>query len=133
MDSRRDHVPGSSTLPLGGVAAAVPEDAAATPVGDGAAVAGGGAATSVRGVAAAPHASSGDLCAVDRRLAPAGVVVDLAADFRLQDPALYPTWYGEEHPAPELLPEFAYGLPELFRDDLVGATVTALPTEDGRR
>ncbi len=54
-----------------------------------------------------------------------GVVVDLAADFRLRDAALYPTWYGDEHPAPELLPEFAYGLPELFRDDLVGATAVA--------
>ena len=32
-----------------------------------------------------------------------GVVVDLAADFRLRDPAAYPTWYGEAHQAPELL------------------------------
>ena len=43
-------------------------------------------------------------------------VVDLAADFRLHDAALYPQWYGEAHTAPELLAEFAYGLPELFRD-----------------
>ena len=48
---------------------------------------------------------------------PGQVVVDLAADFRLQDPALYPTWYGEAHAAPELLAEFVYGLPELFRPD----------------
>src|SRR3984957_6769480 len=34
-----------------------------------------------------------------------GLVVDLAADFRLQDPTLYPQWYGEEHSAPELLAE----------------------------
>ena len=33
------------------------------------------------------------------------------------DPSLYPQWYGEAHTAPELLPDFAYGLPELFRDD----------------
>jgi len=32
-----------------------------------------------------------------------GLVVDLAADFRLKDPGLYPQWYGEEHSAPELL------------------------------
>ena len=44
-----------------------------------------------------------------------GVIVDLAADFRLRDPALYPTWYGEAHEAPEVLAESAFGLPELFR------------------
>jgi N-acetyl-gamma-glutamyl-phosphate reductase len=54
-----------------------------------------------------------------------GVIVDLAADFRLHDPSLYPTWYGEEHAAPELLGQAAFGLPELFRADLVGATLIA--------
>jgi N-acetyl-gamma-glutamyl-phosphate reductase len=54
-------------------------------------------------------------------------VVDLAADFRLQDASLYPQWYGEAHTAPELLPGFAYGLPELFRSDIVGASAVATP------
>jgi N-acetyl-gamma-glutamyl-phosphate reductase len=54
-----------------------------------------------------------------------GLVVDLAADFRLKDAALYPQWYGEEHGAPELLAEAVYGLPELFRDGLAGATLVA--------
>lgn len=54
-------------------------------------------------------------------------VVDLAADFRLDDPGLYPEWYGEEHTAPELLDEFVFGLPELFRDDIVGAELVAAP------
>jgi len=54
-------------------------------------------------------------------------VVDLASDFRLDDPGLYPTWYGDEHTAPELLGDFAYGLPELFRDELVGAELVAVP------
>lgn len=54
-------------------------------------------------------------------------VVDLAADFRLADPALYPTWYGEPHAAPELLSRFAYGLPELFRSSIVGASLVASP------
>jgi N-acetyl-gamma-glutamyl-phosphate reductase len=54
-------------------------------------------------------------------------VVDLAADFRLKDPALYPRWYGEPHTAPELLAEFAYGLPELFGADLPGASLVAAP------
>jgi N-acetyl-gamma-glutamyl-phosphate reductase len=54
-----------------------------------------------------------------------GCIVDLAADFRLKDPALYPQWYGEEHAAPELLSEAVFGLPELFRDDLNRATLVA--------
>ncbi len=54
-------------------------------------------------------------------------VVDLAADFRLRDPGLYTEWYGEEHTAPELLAEFAYGLPELFRGSIAGAAHVAAP------
>ena len=54
-----------------------------------------------------------------------GLVVDLAADFRLKDAALYPQWYGEEHGAPELLDDAVYGLPELFREGLAGATLVA--------
>lgn len=56
-----------------------------------------------------------------------GVVLDLSADFRLDDPDLYPRWYGSAHTAPDLLDRFAYGLPELFRDDLVGADAVAVP------
>jgi N-acetyl-gamma-glutamyl-phosphate reductase len=56
-----------------------------------------------------------------------GKIVDLAADFRLQDPSLYPQWYGEAHAAPELLDGFVYGLPELFRDDIRGADAVAAP------
>jgi N-acetyl-gamma-glutamyl-phosphate reductase len=74
---------------------------------------------------ALPHGASGALMADLRKRAP--VVLDLAADFRLKDPALYPQWYGAAHPAPELLAEFAYGLPELFRAELVGATAVAVP------
>lgn len=54
-------------------------------------------------------------------------IVDLAADFRLTDPALYPQWYGEAHLAPEHLSRFVYGLPELFRDELKGAAAIAVP------
>ncbi len=42
-----------------------------------------------------------------------GAIVDLSADFRLRDPAGYARWYGFEHPAPELVPQFAYGLAEI--------------------
>ncbi|HEX2064652.1 MAG TPA: N-acetyl-gamma-glutamyl-phosphate reductase [Acidimicrobiales bacterium] len=54
-----------------------------------------------------------------------GAVVDLAADFRLKDPALYPQWYGGDHACPDLLDDFAYGIPELFRDQLRGAGLVA--------
>ncbi len=54
-------------------------------------------------------------------------VVDLAADFRLHDASLYPTWYGEEHLHPDLLDRFAFGLPELFREQLKGAALIAAP------
>lgn len=55
------------------------------------------------------------------------IVIDLAADFRLDDPAQYPIWYHEPHTAPHLLDRFAYGLPELFRSSLVGAKAVAVP------
>ncbi|GAC1312269.1 MAG: N-acetyl-gamma-glutamyl-phosphate reductase [Acidimicrobiales bacterium] len=54
-----------------------------------------------------------------------GHVVDLGADFRLRDPALYPQWYGWEHPHPELLAHAAFGLPEIHRDDIRGAPLVA--------
>ncbi|MGI9647189.1 MAG: N-acetyl-gamma-glutamyl-phosphate reductase [Acidimicrobiia bacterium] len=57
----------------------------------------------------------------------AGHILDLGADFRLDDAGLYPTWYGQEHSAPELLDSFAFGMPELFRDDLIGAANVAVP------
>jgi N-acetyl-gamma-glutamyl-phosphate reductase len=74
---------------------------------------------------ALPHGASQALVPDLRKRA--GAVIDLAADFRLKDAALYPEWYGEAHAAPEHLPAFAYGLPELFRDDLRGATAVAVP------
>lgn len=48
-------------------------------------------------------------------------VVDLSADFRLRNPEDYPRWYGREHPAPEWLARFVYGVPELYRTELVNA------------
>ena len=45
-------------------------------------------------------------------------VIDLGADYRLRDPADYERWYGFEHPAPELLADAVYGLPELHRAEL---------------
>lgn len=72
-----------------------------------------------------PHGASQAI--VPELLGTVGHIVDLAADFRLQDPALYPQWYGEAHTAPELLPQFAYGLPELFRAQIQAARHVATP------
>ena len=54
-------------------------------------------------------------------------VIDLAADFRLQEASLYDQWYGISHAAPELLQSFAYGLPELYRDQIAEAQCVAAP------
>lgn len=66
-----------------------------------------------------PHGSASGRIDAMRGLAPR--IVDLSADFRLRDPALYRTWYHKEHPRPELLQEFVYGIPELNRQALAGA------------
>ncbi|MBI4349196.1 MAG: N-acetyl-gamma-glutamyl-phosphate reductase [Elusimicrobia bacterium] len=54
-------------------------------------------------------------------------VVDLSADFRLKDPALYSVWYGRAHAAPELLDGFVYGLPEFDSAAIRKATRVANP------
>ena len=63
-----------------------------------------------------------------RALVQAGVkLIDLAADFRLQDPALWEQWYGMPHACPELLAEAVYGLPEMNRDKIKNARIVANP------
>ena len=74
---------------------------------------------------ALPHGASQDI--VPDLTGRVGRIVDLAADFRLDDPGLYPAWYGAEHARPDLLASFAYGLPELFRADIAGASKVAAP------
>jgi N-acetyl-gamma-glutamyl-phosphate reductase len=62
------------------------------------------------------------------RLVARGVrVVDLSGAFRLEDPAAYPRWYGFEHPAPALLADARYGLPELARARLAAARLVTNP------
>ena len=58
----------------------------------------------------------------------AGVrVIDMSADFRLKDAGQYPTWYRQEHPAPELLGKAVFGLPELHEEELKSAALIAVP------
>jgi N-acetyl-gamma-glutamyl-phosphate reductase len=68
---------------------------------------------------ATPAEASAEL--VPRLLARGVQVIDLSGAFRLRDASLYPTWYGFAHPAPALLAEARYGLPELGREGLRGA------------
>jgi N-acetyl-gamma-glutamyl-phosphate reductase len=74
--------------------------------------------------AALPHGAAAPV--VRDLLAQGQRVIDISADFRLRDPAVYARWYAE-HPAPELLREAVYGLPELYRDRLPGARLVANP------
>jgi N-acetyl-gamma-glutamyl-phosphate reductase len=58
----------------------------------------------------------------------AGVkVVDLAADFRIKDVALWEKWYGMSHASPDLVAEAVYGLPEVNREQIRGARLVANP------
>jgi N-acetyl-gamma-glutamyl-phosphate reductase len=58
----------------------------------------------------------------------AGVrVIDLAADFRLRDVAVWEQWYGQSHACPDLLDQAVYGLPEVNRDRIKTAQLIANP------
>lgn len=65
---------------------------------------------------AVPH--TGALAHASRFVSQSCVVVDLSADFRLSDAAVYEEWYGVKHTEPELLAGRAFGLPELFPEGL---------------
>jgi N-acetyl-gamma-glutamyl-phosphate reductase len=63
-----------------------------------------------------------------RALLDAGVrVIDLAADFRIKDIAVWEKWYGMTHAAPDLVAEAVYGLPEMNRDQIRNARLVANP------
>ncbi|HXZ03548.1 MAG TPA: N-acetyl-gamma-glutamyl-phosphate reductase, partial [Ktedonobacteraceae bacterium] len=62
---------------------------------------------------------------IERYQAIAPRIIDLSADFRLRSSALYEEWYGVSHDMPNLLLEAVYGLPELHRVELPGATLVS--------
>lgn len=63
-----------------------------------------------------------------RALLDAGVrVIDLAADFRIQDVAVWEKWYGMDHACPDLVAEAVYGLPEINREEIRQARLVANP------
>lgn len=73
---------------------------------------------------ALPHESA--MAAIPDILAAGARVIDLSADYRLRDPAVYAAWYAP-HTSPELLAEAVYGLPELYREQIRGARLVANP------
>jgi N-acetyl-gamma-glutamyl-phosphate reductase len=76
---------------------------------------------------ALPHATTQTVIKGLLAAAPNTKVVDLSADFRLDDTAAYAHWYGHEHHAPELQKEAVYGLPEVYRRQIKSARLVANP------
>lgn len=76
---------------------------------------------------ALPHATTQKVLQDLLAKAPETKVVDLSADFRLEDAAAYAKWYGHEHHALELQKEAVYGLVELYRRDIKKARLIANP------
>jgi len=75
-------------------------------------------------VVAYPHGAAAEVVAeLHRRDVK---VVDLSADFRLRDPAVYAEWY-RPHPSPGLIADAVYGLPEHYRDEIADAAIVANP------
>ncbi len=71
---------------------------------------------------ALPHGVGHDLV---RKLPERVKVVDLSADFRLRDGAEYEKWYGRPHRALDIQPEVAFGIPEIHREAIAAARITA--------
>jgi N-acetyl-gamma-glutamyl-phosphate reductase len=68
---------------------------------------------------ALPHGVAAGMAA--EIVARGSALIDIGPDFRLHDPADYPRWYKLQHPAPELLAQAVYGLPELHREEMRAA------------
>jgi N-acetyl-gamma-glutamyl-phosphate reductase len=74
---------------------------------------------------ALPHGVAAEYA---RPLVAAGLrVIDLSADFRIKNPAVYEEFYGQPPHAPELAASSVYGLPEIYRDQIRGAQLVASP------
>lgn len=72
-----------------------------------------------------PHGASSSL--IPHLLDGGTRVVDFSADYRLNDPEVFETWYNQKHPDPQRLGKVVYGLPELFRDGIPEAQLVANP------
>jgi N-acetyl-gamma-glutamyl-phosphate reductase len=72
-----------------------------------------------------PHTASAKI--VPELLHFGAKVIDLSADYRLDTVEVFETWYAEKHPDPDRLGNVPYGLPELFRNQIVGVNLVANP------
>lgn len=72
---------------------------------------------------ATPHGVAQDM--VPSLLKGRARIVDLSADFRIRDVALWEKWYGQQHKAPECIADAVYGLPEVSRADIASARLVA--------
>ena len=72
-----------------------------------------------------PHTASANV--VPELLQHEAKIIDLGADYRLDSVEAFETWYGEKHPDPARLGKVPYGLPELFREQIIGADLVANP------
>ncbi len=72
-----------------------------------------------------PHGTSGEV--VTALLERGARVIDLSGDFRYKDVCVYEKWYGLTHTAPALLSQSVYGLPEIYRERIAGATLVGNP------
>ena len=74
-----------------------------------------------------PHGTTQEIIAAVLKANPAIKILDMSADFRLRDHAMYAQWYGHAHRALELQSEAVYGLTELYRKEIAGARLVACP------
>jgi N-acetyl-gamma-glutamyl-phosphate reductase len=72
-----------------------------------------------------PHGASATV--IPQLLQAGSRVIDFSADYRLNDPEVYAQWYGQKHADPDRLGKVVYGLPELFRKQIVGSQLVANP------
>jgi N-acetyl-gamma-glutamyl-phosphate reductase len=72
-----------------------------------------------------PHGASA--AAVVELLPRGKKVIDLSADYRLNDPVEYKAWYAVDHPDPERMSHTVYGLPEIYRERIQQASLVANP------
>jgi len=73
---------------------------------------------------ALPHLKSAELCAP---FAEKSLVIDLSADFRIEDPSLFEKAYGEAHPNPEMQDQAVFGLAEWYKEKIKQARLIANP------
>jgi len=74
-----------------------------------------------------PHGTAAKYVQALRAKRPGALVIDLSGDFRLRTAESYKIWYGHDHPAPELISSAVFGLTEVMRSKIKGASLISNP------